>query len=483
MNERTPPNPSDLADRVAEINASAPTVPVFPPQWQATVLLSPYGDANPPNGWTNYSQHVIGEVSYDVDLGMMVGLYLPEDLKYFRFLFVNGEGWYWIDAAPRGPMKRYFGPFATPLKVPGADFMSRSKARFGERWEITNTSCVHWVLPTPNSSSPPDHGSWYSFRSDNGNLYRIFTFDPENPRLFPVLGSYYLAHVPSFEAGADSELQSLVKAVKSGKPAADGGYVNPLLTQRDIQTAMTKPLASAPCTLAQIQAVIPGYVPLPSGVPLPVWTDKTFILGMCIGTDLIPYYTFVSYWYSFGKQQTIFIGLGQVAGEGNYALRQDCCLFRDYTDVPQYVAQGNTWVLECCSKIPGVGLPVPNWVSADGGVVAASISGNADFGLKPNEVLNLCRCSLDRGPGNLALFWVWFTGDQKGVLFTEANFVDSTDHNLQLIDYTWFDRNAEWLKPDAFSDPCTSSSPICPSSAALAARPPAARMFGPRRIL
>lgn len=474
MNARTLPNPSDLA---AALKAATPTeVPVLPAQWQAKVLLSPFGDGNPPNHWAKYSQHVIAEVSCDAKQGAMsVGLYLPEDLKYFRFLFRNGVGWYWIDADPGGPIKRFFGPFATKLVVPGASFMSG--AQYGGPWDITNTFCDHWVLPTPDT---PTHGSWYSFRRDSGNLYRVFTFDNNNPRLLPVLGSYYLAHVPRFTAGEDAALQSLLEAVKSGTAASAGAYVNSLLTQRDIQAAMTKPLASAPCTLAQIQAVIPGYVPSPDGATLPVWTDKTYISGMCIGTDLIPYYTFVTYWYSLGKQQTIFIGLGQNAGEGNYDLRQDCCLFSDFTDVPQYSWQ-NQWTLDCCSKIPGVGLPVPDWVSQDGGVVAASIRGNADFGLKPNEVLNLCRCSLDRGPGNLALFWVWFTGDQKGVLFTEANFVDSTDHNLQLIDYTLFQRNADLTK-GMFSDPCTGTSPVCGSAAALAARPAAARVFGPRTM-
>lgn len=171
---------------------------------------------------------------------------------------------------------------------------------------------------------------------------------------------------------------------------------------------------------------------------------------------------------------------GTNPGAGNYNERQDTCLFTDHFDAPQYFLQNGQWVLSCCGETaPGVGLPRPNRVSDDGGQVVASITGNPNFGLAPGEVLNLIACPLDRGPGELALFWVWFTGDQKGVLFTEANFLNSTDHSLQLVDYSTFMQNAGFPST-VFSDPCAGPGlPACPTSSALAATPKSRSLFGP----
>ena len=471
-------NPTELQARLKRPGASAP--PVLPSSWTATVLLSPYGDANPP--LANYSQHVIAEVAYDSALhGMLFDLYLTQDLVHFRWLFLAG-GWYWMGTSD---VAAYYGPFATPLVTPAANFLS--PAVFGGNWPIMGFGCDNWVLPTPNGSQAPDHGSWYSFREDTAGLYRIFTFDSSNPQLIPILGSYYLANFNSFTpAGDTSALASLVKTVKSGTAKAAPGFANPLVTQEDIQSAMANPLASDPCTLADLQSLIAGFVPAPSNVPIPQWTNQTFIEAVTLGMDLIPYPTYVVYWYSYGQQQSIFIGLGLENGQGNFDLRQDCCLFTTYTDVPQYVWGANGWTPSCCDgKIPGVGLPVPNWVSADGGVVTSQITGNPNFGLAAGETLNLCQCSLDRGGGSLAIFWVWFTGDQAGVLFTEANFVDPTSHNLQLIDYIKFEQNASWISASDFSDPCPQlqACPSSPAKAAVKASAPANRIGGPRRIV
>ena len=112
-----------------------------------------------------------------------------------------------------------------------------------------------------------------------------------------------------------------------------------MVTQEDIQRALAAPLASAPCTLQQIQALVPGLVPAPGG-SLPVWSDQTFIRGWTIGTDFIPYQTVVYYWYSHGQQQSSFFGLGLEPGKGSYSDMQRTCLYsfanepeKDYTDI------------------------------------------------------------------------------------------------------------------------------------------------------
>jgi hypothetical protein len=229
-------------------------------------------------------------------------------------------------------------------------------------------------------------------------------------------------------------------------------------------------------------------VPTPGGT-LPVWSDKTYITGWTIGTDFIPYKTYVYYWYAYGHQQSTFYGLGLQPGKGTYDDAQCTCLYsfagepsKDYTDIPQYKFTGGQWTPLCCEEpIPGLGVPRPDWVAAVNGEIAASITGNPAFGCKPGETLNLIRCPFQRGPDEQALFWVWFTAGQAGVLFTEANFVKSTDHSLQLIDYTLFERNATWINPSNFNDPCPKL-PRCPSSRALARRPSERRVLGPRGV-
>jgi hypothetical protein len=157
---------------------------------------------------------------------------------------------------------------------------------------------------------------------------------------------------------------------------------------------------------------------------------------------------------AYSKQQTVFIGLGVNAGQGTYLQRTDSCLNTRETDQPYYTWSNNQWLLhQCLPKIPGVGLPYPDWVSRDGGVVMGMITGNPTFGLSPGQSLNLIAAQLPRGGGELAIFWLWFTGEGDGVLFTEGNYMNPLSHNLQLIDYTLFVQNAGIAQKD-FSNPC-----------------------------
>jgi hypothetical protein len=479
LNSSQPPNPVELtAARDRAQPSAAPTLPV---RWRAQLLLTPFGDMQPP--MAHYDQLVVADVTYDYSgtPWMRVSLYLIEDLRYFDFMFNDGK-WYWLISTPGGRIEGYYGPFETPLKIPVPDFIGAMGGRYGNTWEIMGTACDGWVIPTDQ-----EHGSWYSFRTDTGNLSRIFTFDTDNPASIPILGSYYLANVAAFAAQASSEdLQAYVQSTTAMEASAT--FANPMVTQQDVQRALAAPLSCAPCSVQQIQALIPGLVPTPGGT-LPVWSDKTYITGWTIGTDFIPYNTYVYYWYSYGHQQSTFYGLGLQPGKGTYDDAQCTCLYsfagepsKDYTDIPQYKFTGGQWTPLCCEEpIPGLGVPRPDWVAAVNGEIAASITGNPAFGCKPGETLNLIRCPFQRGPDEQALFWVWFTASQLGVLFTEANFVKSTDHSLQLIDYTLFERNASWINSSNFNDPCPKL-PRCPSSRALARRPSERRVLGPRGV-
>jgi hypothetical protein len=475
------------------VPAAQPAPPVLPTAWTAQMLLTPFGDAAAP--MQNYQQLVVANVSYSAKIGMLVEMYLTQDLRYVCWIFAS-DGWYWVDRTPGGPINNLYGPFYTPLQTPVPDFLS-AQVTFGVDPQLAYTypvmgqNCDHWVMPTDSV-----HGIWFSFKSGTNIPYRIFSMDSGNPELIPILGSYYMVNVPTFTVDRpddDGPLARVHAAVQAGKATAGVSYPNTLVTQQDVQAALANPLASAPITVAQIQALIPGFTPMPSNVPIPQWTNQTYIEGWTLGTDFIPYQTTVWYWYQgdgqMSKQRTEFVGLGLTPGGGSFTQRQDCCLFDDnsqtppklWTDVPQYYQENNQWVASCCAgTIPGVGVPIPNWLQAAGGQCYAQIAGNANFGLQPGQVLNLFSAPLERGWSETALFWVWFTGAGAGVVFTEGNFLKPMDHNLQLIDYTYFEQNATWITDSYFPDPCPSLS-ACTIPQTVSPRPAAIprKIFGP----
>jgi|ERR1700733_450240 len=453
-------------------SSTPPNVPVMPASWTAAVLLSPFGDSVAPMG--NYSQLAVATIESSftaVESWMRVRLSLTRDHTYFDFAFVNvnrpGQSpryeWYWIDSTPAGQVKKIFGPFSTTLQIPGTGLFTDNDTRWGNSYPLmcTDTNprgieCDHWVLRTPGAA---DHGSWYAFRRDTGNLFRIFNMDCTNPQMIPILGSYYIVNIGHFALNTSKQSTEIFALIKSGAAAPHAGYWNPMVTQEDIQRAIATPLASADSTAEEIQSVIPGFSAMPSGVALPQWTDKTYIEGWTLGTDFIPYFTRVCYLWTGdadSKQQTVFIGQGPTGGEGSYLKRTDTCLNTQRTDQP-YLEWNNgakTWELKkCLDPLPGVGLPFPDWLARDGGVAMGQIIGNPSFGLAPGQVLNLVAAELQRGKGELAIFWVWFLGNGTGMLFSEGNFMNSMSHNLQLIDYNLFLRNAPVTSAD-FSNPC-----------------------------
>jgi hypothetical protein len=469
------PSGKELQSQWESNKPAAP--PNLPASWTASVLLSPFGDSISP--LENPSQLVLGTIEVTTDgksKWMRTRLYLAQSSKFFDFVFVTFEDetskWFWSDSTPNGKVNHIYGPFITTVQVPATTLLAPDTP-WGNSYPLmctsnnpTGVACDHWVLPTRGAS---DHGSWLSFRRDTGNIFRVFAMDSTNATLIPVLGSFYIANLPSMSTGITDETEKLLGRIRNGESKPVKEFWNPLVTQEDIHRAMAFPLAYASCTIADMQAVIPGFVPVPPSVPLPQWTNKTYIEGWTLGTDFIPYWTRVCYQWtgtSDSKQQTVFVGLGLDPGKGNYLERSDNCLDTSHTDQPylEWDEDNDEWVLKKCQDpIPGVGLPRPDWVARDGGIVAAQISGNRDFGLASGEVLNVIAAELPRGKGELAIFWVWFTGDGAGMLFTEGNYMFPTSHNLQLIDYTRFVRDATFAASD-FSNPCQSPAPAATST-------------------
>jgi hypothetical protein len=338
------------------------------------------------------------------------------------------------------------------LNVPAPNFLA-NKAKFANSWSICGFLTDAWLIPTAAKPGVPPHGTWYSVKENTGVLWRVLNLDNDNPVGIPILGSYYLAYLPGFRVRGPLNLRSLISGTRyPGVPKAG------MLTQLDIQTNLANPLDAAQCTLADIQTVIPGISYPSEQPPLPEWTDKTYIEGMTIGCDPIPYFTTVRYWWSYKHMRTEFIGyVGD--GTGTYNNRMDTVLYANFTTIPVYqrLAAGQ-WVWASCQPcIPGVGLPRPDFVAADGGVVKAIVSGNPDFHLNPGQSISMIRVSMPRGGGVTSLFWFWFTDDQTGILFSEGNYIDTVvAHDLQVIDYEYFVRNApgSLVYEGSFQDPC-----------------------------
>lgn len=452
----------------AQWDANKPaSAPVLPTSWTATVLLSPFGDLKPP--LKNYSQLVVGHIESSwtpKESWLRARLYLTQDLTYFDFLFINQTDrvencqWYWINSTPQGEVNNIYGPLPTTLRIPSPTFFSdRTQPgspcplRWGNKYPLmcTDTNpegihCDHWTDPQ----------SWYAFRRHSGHLFRILTMNPLNPLGLPILGAYYLANVPTFRPHAVSEgSHELIHAIRKGAAQSVASYPNTMITQEQIQQAMADPLASARCTLPEIQRVLPGFIPKPDHVHLPRWTNGTYVEGWTLGSfDAIPYYTRVCYLWTGNddsKQQTVCIGAG--GGANTYLLREDASLNMKGGFLVGYQWQGDSWVESGMptSTPKNVGIPYPDWIASSNGEVMGKINGNADFGLRSDEELNLIGVQSPGDGEEFSIFWVWFLKNGVGMLFSEGSFIGSTWH-LQAIDYTLFVRDAPVTQGD-FSGP------------------------------
>jgi hypothetical protein len=284
--------------------------------------------------------------------------------------------------------------------------------------------------------------------------------DSSNPMMLPFVGAYYMANFASFQAHVSDESKRLLDVVKAGHTVKGSKYWNPMVTQQDVLRAFEFPIASASCTIKDIQKVLPGFAaaPVPQP-PLPTWSNKLYIEAWALAVDLIPYRMRVCYHFtgdSRSKQQSIFIGWGESPGSGSYFKRTDTCLNASGTDMPFFEwndASGWGDPKYCLPSIPKIGPPFPDWPARNHAVIMGQIKGNPNFGLEKDQVLNIIAGKNPGDYGALGTFWVWFLENNVGMLFCEGNFMNPLSHTLQLLDYTLFEKNAPIDESD-FSDPC-----------------------------
>jgi hypothetical protein len=475
MTSNSVPTPEQLSAKLEAGRSTTP--PMFPVNWQASFVLSPFGDGAVPPMMNNYDQLVIANITcyYDPLVGsaMRVGLYLLEDLQYFDFVFVDSGQWYWLNNAPGEEPTDYYGPFYTSLQAPTVGLLNQ--AVYGGQWPLAGTTTDGWMVPTVDPNDPP-HGNWISLRSSDQALWRIVNLDSDNPMNLPILGSYFMANTSNYTTFTPPPgvlLPPTLQALLKRPPKAQLSPPSPMVTQRDIQTAMANPLFSAPCTLEQIQALVPGITQPPNPMlPLPQWTNQVYISGWSLGYDSYPYPTQVWYDYNIPCQRSEFDGFGDNLGNNTPNVRQDTVLYGSYFDTPNYQWQNGAWQFNCCDpRFDGVGVPRPDFLASSNGTIKATIVGNPSFGLSSDQTLLITRATMPReadpklGPV-LSVFWLWFMADWQGVFFSECNYIDSASaHALFTIDYGQFVQNAVIDPATAFVDPCAQTNPpTCPDN-------------------
>lgn len=426
-------------------NLSVPrlTPPVFPPmlpeRWQSVALLTPFTD----------DQLIVASVSYDWAIQTMrITCYGLEE-GFLDFL-VTPTGLY-VSLNPSPVTPQWHGPFETPWQVPSPDWLNNKGCQWKGNQTVLGTEAQWWVSLSPCTNCYEDPtspkvsvGNWFWFRNDTQMLWRIMSINASNPYKLPVLGEFAMAHLPTFEPGADTALPELVLSLSTNlKPISDfplsiaGSQIQGV---SDLLKASQSHLTEADRAqvLATIQTLIPGLSYPPGDVVLPSWPLTLYMTAITIptaGTDPLP--TEIYYDWNLKRQLT--------------RLYQLDCSVEDLilTDSETYGVDRYPDGTHRCEPPSPPGLPYPNWPTRDQGKCRGVIANNPD--LSPGKTTQLIVL-----PSNFnRVFWIWYTTDNMAVMFMEVP--QLCDVSLVLIDYydvqlnAPIDPNVLTIPPDCIS--------------------------------
>jgi hypothetical protein len=422
----------------------------LPAAWNATAIFTPFGGGSLSSAQPS-DQLVVGSITCECptpnERYMRCRLYLLESLRYFDFLFRTANGvtqWWWLVSNPgeaNGIPSAVFGPFSSTAIVPATDFLAANRFTHVGSWKIHELT--HDSFSGRHTAKA---GTWYLFNSISGGLGRVMNVDNANDFGVAVLGAYYLIEVFSFRTTTVSSLQTLCATCPQAALATAGPSA--MRSQADLLTAMAAPPTGAsqiPCTIAQIQELIPGISPAPAVILPPSWTDQVSSDCYMIGQDLYPYYCQLWYDWDQGIQITVFVFQDDT---GSYTVRQDERLPKGQVGPSvDYSWDGSKWNPSCFTAGGGgVPMPVPGFVKAGGGRCRGVIANNPLFGSASIWTVQL------GGPGSSADFWYWFDDKQRGVIFSLA-----PARSLTIIDYQTFIQNVP-IAACVFDDPSGSIS-------------------------
>lgn len=439
------PSPQEIL--AALFKSPSPTIPVLPRQWNAQMLLTPFGGLGA-SALGVGDQLVVANISYDASrvgvLLMRANLYLLEGYQYYDFLFATVNGittWYWLVSDPSksaGQPSAAYGPFTTQAQVPSPDFLTHNNFSYVGNWDVVGKPCCNFA-----ANNPGKPGTWFSFDAKNGTLLRIMNVDFANEYKVVLLGAYYLANVFAFSAKGTSDLQQLSQWCQTNARASDAP--SPMITLQDIDAALKNPPTGfqIPCSLQNVQTQIPGiYVPAAGALNPPAWTPTVEISCYMIGQDAYPYFSRVWYDWGYGYQLTVFVQ----RGNGNdYDARLDELLPKGKAGPGvQYNWDGVAWAA-LCSDPQGsfVSMPRPDFVKAGNGQCRAAIPNHPLFSGRTITIWSVALGNAQKWSD----FWYWFDDQSRGIVFSLA-----PASSLTMIDYQTFAQNA-LIKPDVFDEP------------------------------
>jgi hypothetical protein len=418
----------------------------LPAIWNAPVLLTPFGGAVV-SAFPDGDQLVIGNVTYDAsdpNLRLMrVGLYRFESLHYYDFFFATANGqtrWWWLVSDPGHPERlpaQAIGPFTTTLAVPPPDFLSQTGLKHAGSWEIYGRACDAFA-----GRSHATAGTWYWFDAGSGDLARIMNIDPANDFQVPILGAYYLVDIPQLRTLSTSNLADVYRLCAQASPPAAPPWS--IVTLPEILAAMAAAPAgaSSPCTLQQIQALVPGIHPATGGMHPPSWTHR--VRGESVQIDKRfddPLYSQLWYDWNRGTQVTVFVG--KDPSSGAYSRFDQILPKGSPGPLVLYAWNGSTWTPSCCyAQGSIVGMPRPDFVRT--GTCRAVLKNNPHLGSLAIWSVRLT----DRQGGWSANFWFWFNEHEEQLLFALA-----PPNVLTSIDYQSFVRDAV-IDACVLVDPC-----------------------------
>src|SRR5262249_46805036 len=342
----------------------------LPSVWNAQALLTPFGGQTTA-AISPIDQLAIANVTYDAsdpaNRFMRVGLYLFESLQYYDFFFKTSGArtqWWWLISDPAAPddlPAKAFGPFATAAIVPPPDLLRVNNLGHVGSWALLGRPCDAF-----SGRRNARAGTWYWFDA-TGALSRIMNYDPSNDFQIAIFGAYYLVDFPTFRQVASSNLTDVHRPCSR---AAISQAPSPMLTLCDILTAMASPPSGTqtPCTLQQIQTLIPGIAQPTGALPPPSWTNRVNSECFMIGVLTSPYYCQLWYDWDRGIQITVFVWPDE---SGAYTVRMDDWLpWKKPGHTVYYSWDGAKWVPACYvpPQPDSVAMPVPNFVERGGGI-------------------------------------------------------------------------------------------------------------------
>jgi hypothetical protein len=287
---------------------------------------------------------------------------------------------------------------------------------------------------------------------------RWFFTNANNPCGIPYLGLFALATFENFESSdavdqldwasdlcksADAASASLISALQNAKDtkAFHGAIVDNLKNRPEFWQGSSE----------QPGQIITGLGPADKGTGEPEWDKRIKMTGFTyqtskhdpsegLGDATMPLRVYYD-WPSTGLQDAHMLT--------HLSLNQHEWFDADHMDIFLDAKGNDTFVTfqDGHTKFEGhdaTGIVKYNWAAMDHGAAKASLRNNPL--ICPGEVLNITTL-----PNDDRHFWVWYTPENKGVLFMEIP--QKADVRLVLTDYYTYDMDPPAFPKDWWMEP------------------------------